>query len=48
VIDLRICAGVKNSVPLADLPSLIASVHASLSALGQPAAQAAEDTARSF
>ncbi|WP_298951492.1 MucR family transcriptional regulator [uncultured Methylobacterium sp.] len=33
----------KNSVPLADLPSLIASVHASLSALGQPAAQAAED-----
>ncbi len=33
----------RNSVPLADLPSLIASVHASLSALGQPTAQAVED-----
>ncbi|WP_246154069.1 MucR family transcriptional regulator [Methylobacterium oryzihabitans] len=33
----------KNNIPLADLPSLIASVHASLSALGQPAAQAVED-----
>ncbi len=33
----------KNNVPIAELPSLIASVHASLSTLGQPAATPAED-----
>ncbi|GJD66933.1 MucR family transcriptional regulator [Methylobacterium frigidaeris] len=33
----------KNNVPIAELPSLIASVHASLSTLGQPAATPDED-----
>ena len=33
----------KNNVPVAELAGLIASVHASLSGLGQPAAAPAED-----
>jgi predicted transcriptional regulator len=33
----------RNNVPVAELPNLIAAVHASLSALGQPAAAPAED-----
>ncbi|MFH6786592.1 MULTISPECIES: MucR family transcriptional regulator [Methylobacterium] len=33
-----------NNVQVAELPALIASVHASLAALGQPAAQAVEET----
>ncbi|AWB22634.1 MULTISPECIES: MucR family transcriptional regulator [Methylobacterium] len=33
----------RNNVPIAELPNLIASVHASLSGLGQPAATPAED-----
>ncbi|KMO40638.1 MucR family transcriptional regulator [Methylobacterium variabile] len=32
-----------NNVPIAELPGLIASVHASLSGLGQPAATPVED-----
>ncbi len=34
----------KNSVPVADLPSLITSVHASLAALGQAAPEPVEDS----
>jgi hypothetical protein len=44
VTDLRICAGVarvsyvaNNNLQVAELPALIASVHASLTALGRPA-----------
>jgi predicted transcriptional regulator len=33
----------KNNVPVAELPGLIAAVHASLSGLGQPAATPVED-----
>ncbi|WP_312892315.1 MucR family transcriptional regulator [Methylobacterium sp. DB0501] len=33
----------RNNVPVAELPNLIASVHASLSGLGRPAATPAED-----
>jgi predicted transcriptional regulator len=33
----------RNNVPVTELPNLIASVHASLSGLGQPAARPAED-----
>ncbi|TNC08782.1 MucR family transcriptional regulator [Methylobacterium terricola] len=33
----------KNNVPITELPSLIASVHAALSGLGQPAAIPTED-----
>lgn len=33
----------RNSVPVAELPNLITSVHASLSGLGQPAATPTED-----
>ena len=33
----------KNSVPVVELPGLIAAVHASLSGLGQPAATPVED-----
>ena len=33
----------KNNVPVAELPGLIAAVHASLSGLGQPAATSVED-----
>lgn len=34
----------KNSVPMADLPGLITSVHASLAGLGQAAAEPVEDS----